>query len=256
MRLRNMHYAGKVDGNFTFLGNPDISDPRNVRILVRCICGKEVNLRFFSVINKSVKSCGCLDEKWTGKILHGYTVLSEPILSRDGRKEISVRCDGCQKEEIVDLNRFKANVHKHCACRKTPRKESLIGKKYGNFTVLEEPYYQVSQKGSQTYYAKVRCICGKEYTTSLSTIQNGRRNSCGCIRKDPVLDSPDKGKIVTGTTIGQLRIGNSTTVERNGRYVRYFEVFTENGEKELRSHSELAEYQNHIWHLERRFRKM
>jgi hypothetical protein len=56
----------------------------------------------------------------------------------------------------------------------------MIGKKYGRLTILEE----VERKGKYLKRFKCFCECGEITIAYQSSLRNGNKKSCGCIRKE------------------------------------------------------------------------
>jgi len=61
--------------------------------------------------------------------------------------------------------------------RLKPESKNLIGKKFGNVTILDI----FMKPNSRRRYSKYRCDCGKENQIRLSDIVSGIKISCGCL---------------------------------------------------------------------------
>jgi hypothetical protein len=63
--------------------------------------------------------------------------------------------------------------------------QNLIGKKFGNLTILDIfPYYRKCNPNQRDYKSKVHCdLCGKDGTVNLRSIIGNKAKSCGCLNK-------------------------------------------------------------------------
>lgn len=64
------------------------------------------------------------------------------------------------------------------------RKLDMIGKRFGKLTVIEE--YDRNKRGYYRYLCK--CDCGNEKIAIGSELQNGHIKSCGCYKKDSIIN--------------------------------------------------------------------
>lgn len=70
-----------------------------------------------------------------------------------------------------------------------PKKIDMIGKKYGRLLVLEK----TDKKSSNfSYIYKCLCDCGKEFEVSSCKLRSGHTKSCGCYRKEYMLNKQKK----------------------------------------------------------------
>jgi len=80
----------------------------------------------------------------------------------------------------------------------------LTGKKYGKLTVLE-----FVGKKKRHYMWRCKCDCGKERIVSSDNLNSGNTKSCGCLRKDKIINLSGK------------RFGYLTVIKKHhsGKYV-------------------------------------
>lgn len=248
-------YLGTIHGSLTVLSEPDTSDKRNVTVKVSCICGKELTVRFFGLLNKTVTNCGCLKEKWTGKVINNFTILSEPFLVQNNShttSTIDVRCI-CGKELTYrNFHEFKKGNVKHCGCLKEVRTTSYLNKKYGNFIIRSEPFVPEYERNKRIKYVNVECCCSKVYTTRLYGITSLRVKSCGCLAKSPEVVARKKAGLSVvmsfpvNTKVGEYCIIKSFCKEKNFHYKKFYHVVNDNGDLFVKSHDELCSYTSYL----------
>ena len=63
--------------------------------------------------------------------------------------------------------------------------QNLIGKKFGNLTILDIfPYYRKNNPHQRDYKSKIHCdICNKDGVVNLRSILGNHAKSCGCLNK-------------------------------------------------------------------------
>ena len=89
----------------------------------------------------------------------------------------------CSCGEIITIRGSDLSTNKRTCCKKCSNKrkiKDLTGQKFNYLTVLE-----ITEKRGSNREAifKCQCICGNIIEVSGKTLQNGGRESCGCIRK-------------------------------------------------------------------------
>ncbi len=63
------------------------------------------------------------------------------------------------------------------------KRENLLGKKFGNLTVIAESEPRLRISGTKTHYWLCICTCGTQKEIQAQKLKNGQ-SSCGCIRKN------------------------------------------------------------------------
>lgn len=83
-------------------------------------------------------------------------------------------CINCEKKEEISNKSF-SNYCRSCrarlSCTKKSKYNDLVGKKYGNLTVLSENKISL----------KCVCLCGNECSINKYKIISGHTRSCGCL---------------------------------------------------------------------------
>lgn len=131
----------------------------------------------YKIQNGLRKSCGCINIKnpeLYNTEINGYLVISKRdyILGK-----YKIKCLSCGVEKFISEYSLFNKTVKKCECeQKIP--DIYTGKKYNNFTILEEPYLD---KTSESKRVKVQCICGKIYNIMLKLLITGKTKSCGCV---------------------------------------------------------------------------
>lgn len=62
------------------------------------------------------------------------------------------------------------------------KRQNLIGKKFGNLTVIGESRPRLRKSGTKTYYWLCSCTCGVKKEIQAQKLKSGQK-SCGCTRK-------------------------------------------------------------------------
>ncbi len=62
------------------------------------------------------------------------------------------------------------------------KRENLLGKKFGNLTVIAEAKSRLRVSGTKTHYWVCVCGCGRQKEIQAQKLKNGQI-SCGCVRK-------------------------------------------------------------------------
>lgn len=79
---------------------------------------------------------------------------------------------------------------------KNPKYIAIIGKKYGEYEVIDDKYYY--HKASRMYHFHVRCSCGKENYLSTYQLEKGISKICrSCSKKIEIEESYKLGRGVT-----------------------------------------------------------
>lgn len=131
-----------------------------------------------------------------GQQYHDWTVLSFSHSDKYAEKFYKCRCK-CGTEKLV--RRSRLGWSKSCGCSryaerklekgKTVNNDIIIGKRYRDWTVLEESAH-TNAKGEKHYLCE--CVCGKKRPVRKSVI--GRNIGCGCSRNKGIASvvSPSK----------------------------------------------------------------
>lgn len=94
------------------------------------------------------------------------------------------------------------------------KKLDLTGDRYGRLTVLKE----VERKNNLRMWL-CKCDCGNEVVVNQNRLRDGRKKSCGCLRRDRGKRwGLNIGRDLTGEEFGYLKVaGKSKDLDKNGR---------------------------------------
>lgn len=95
------------------------------------------------------------------------------------------KCD-CGKEVIYQGSTLTRGKAKSCGCIK---KKDLTGQIFGRLTVISHAY---NKDGRQ--YWNCQCSCGNLTIVSTHSLTSGNTQSCGCYRKEQIINSNIKNK--------------------------------------------------------------
>ena len=151
--------------------------------LCKCLtCGQIYSMPRPKILNRKsqgCKNCNLINfNKYVGTQINNWT-----ILKYLGNHKFKCRCV-CGSVKEVDSYNIVAGLSKDCGCGRkhsmsdTASIESLIGKKYGKLTVLEE---LGKNKWGKIIY-KCRCDCGNTTDVLSNSLRTGHTQSCGCTK--------------------------------------------------------------------------
>jgi hypothetical protein len=100
------------------------------------------------------------------------------------QRKFKVKCR-CGSETIITYSSLVKN--KSCGCKPRVNEVVDLSIRYNRLTLLnEEPSISGKRK------VKVLCDCGKTKVVSLSTLKDGRTQSCGCLQKERTKEYNEK----------------------------------------------------------------
>ncbi|SDB95584.1 hypothetical protein SAMN05421737_10485 [Shouchella lonarensis] len=155
--------------------------------LCRCSCGKEREIREYSLKKGLTKSCGCLAKGkrkknyvlLPGQQFNDWTVLEE---SPRKNKYRYWRCKcACGTEKDVAQRSLTSGASKSCGCQSKLTKnrgKDLTGQHIHAWTVIEE-----APRRHKLRYWRCRCLCGTEKDIAQHSLVTGQSKSCGCRSK-------------------------------------------------------------------------
>lgn len=166
----------------------------------KCDCGGTKEATTQNLKSGVVTSCGCATferNDLTGKKFGKWVVLKRG----DGNKWLC-RCECGTEREVVGAT-LKNGTSTSCGCaeRVQKPKNDLTGKHFGKLTVIE-------YIGKSSW--KCRCACGNTVIASSSSLNCGRRTSCGCARKHDIED-------LSGKQFHDLTVVKRVENDSNGR---------------------------------------
>ena len=130
----------------------------------------------------------------------------QPLYPTDKRKNKSIvwmcRCD-CGTEKEIPAYVMTGGKVKSCGCLSGGKPcKDLLGKKFGNLEVIRKTE---ERKGSAVVW-ECRCGCGNVVLRSSADLKKGRKQSCGCLKKQDI----------RGKRFGNLVAKKPTTHRKNG----------------------------------------
>ena len=165
-----------------------VSYKGNGRWLCKCDCGNTSTVRGVLLRNGIVKSCGCYNKESTSKAVtidltgkrFGRLVVTGRHGSEKGRAAWLCKCD-CGNEIVLKSVNLLHYGTRSCGClRKETAKrkmsQDLTSRQFGDLLVL----------GRDEKTGKWRCKCcrcGNTVLVRTSSLNNGRKDNCGCIDK-------------------------------------------------------------------------
>lgn len=130
----------------------------------------------------------------TGQQFGKWTVIkrAEDKVSKNGKKRTMWHCKcECGTERDIFPGNLKRGLTTNCGCERIGKHPTnfidLTGQKFGRLTVIE-----LAETKNWNVYWKCKCECGN-YTTVLSSkLRVERTQSCGCIRKEIIIQRSEK----------------------------------------------------------------
>lgn len=181
---------GKHFGRLLVLGQIERQKTKHVMWDCICDCGKQTQVTTSDLLSGHIKSCGCLQRErtsdhnrknWSGYCSEaGVKIVAPAFKNSKGTWLWNCICPRCGKEFAALPGRVMSGHIKSCGCGKarTGIRRDLSGQVVGYLTCL----YPIQERGRQTRWM-CRCVCGKEYSVPISSLQEGMYPSCGCIHE-------------------------------------------------------------------------
>jgi len=117
----------------------------------------------------------------------GYlTVVEDAGNHKQGHSQWLCQCD-CGNGVVVVGSSLKNGHTKSCGCLYRP---NLIGRKFGRLLVIDNAGHN-RWKAAQWL---CKCDCGTEKTVLGSNLVNGVTKSCGCLRREKMIEAGKSGK--------------------------------------------------------------
>ena len=179
-----------------------------------CDCGNTTNVTTSDLMSGHVQSCRCLQKEstskhntknWAGVVSKAGVEIKTPAFINDkGSWVWNCVCPLCGEEFTALPCKIMSGHIKSCGCGKARSgiRRDLTGTTIGYLTCL----YPIPEKGKQTRWM-CRCVCGKEYSVSISVLYNEKNPSCGCIRESK-----------NSAFVEQLLKDNGCTFEKEYRF--------------------------------------
>lgn len=178
----------------------------------RCDCGGSIRLDTRALQRGAIRDCGCGRIKPGMKDLTGQRfgklVCLEPTEKRgnSGGTVWRCRCD-CGNICLAVSTQLTKGYKKSCGCQSHPPLKDLVGKRFGQLTVLS---YAGKQAGMHRW--KCLCDCGRETIVGQTLLQTGKTKSCGCLQAASIIDNL---KLCDGTSVTMLEASKRHAISSN-----------------------------------------
>ena len=139
----------------------------------------------------------------TGQKFGKLTALRRVENGKDGKVKWECVCE-CGNHKIISSGDLKSGCVKSCGCLLSP---SLIGKRFGNLTVIEKHGVHIQRSGGKHILWLCKCDCGNMRIVPGSSLKQGIVIKCEqCVRKS------------RKTLVGK-RFGKLTVIKRTNDYI-------------------------------------
>ena len=116
----------------------------------------------------------------TGMRSGRLTVVGRTDQRRRGSVLWRCRCD-CGNEILAEAYKIRSGLVASCGCsRKGHGIKDITGQQFGRLTAL----YRLEKKQGSSYLWHCRCSCGNEVDVPVNGLLFGKRQSCGCARRE------------------------------------------------------------------------
>lgn len=171
-----IHKPGERYGKLTVIEDVGCNgEDRGHKVLCKCDCGNEIIISSRALLQGNTKGCGkCRQNEYVGKRF-GKLVIIEKGFYKKYKLYFKCKCD-CGNEKIVALDHL---LDGHTTSCNECTKYDVIGKRFGNLTVLE--YAGTMDNSNQSLY-KVKCDCGNIKIVDRQRLRNSHKYSytnCG-----------------------------------------------------------------------------
>lgn len=164
-----------------------------------CRCGGVIYLDTRRLQRKTVSDCGCGTKTQPGQRdlsgqQFGRLRCIEPTDQRSSCGDVIWRCVcECGKICTASSGQLVSGNKKSCGCLAYPPRKELVGKEFGQLTVVE---YAGKRGGMHRW--KCRCSCGTETTVGQTLLESGKTRSCGCLKARTITENL---KLCDGTSV-------------------------------------------------------
>ena len=197
--LKHDNLIGQKFGRLTVIKKSDRSNKAKIYWSCQCECGNIKEVRPDALKSGATKSCGCISkeksEDLTGKKYGLWTVL-EKLTGDEYNKWLCI-CE-CGAKKPVSTRALTKGLSKSCGCVQK-RYADMLGKRYGNLTVIEKVIKADYHKSSLW---KCLCDCGNTVVFTRKRLMGGEI-SCGCKRMERLKESR-KENLIEGTSISSI----------------------------------------------------
>lgn len=153
----------------------------------KCVCGTIGFISTYDLKSGKSKSCGCQSpnklKDLTGKKFGKLTVLERTNEKKGAYYYWLCICE-CGNTHKAHGGGLRNGKIKSCGClvkeSAAPRLKNLIGKRFGNLTVIKRTDNQEKEKEKRVTYWVCLCDCGTITESTTTQLNLNRKISCGC----------------------------------------------------------------------------
>lgn len=155
---------------------------------------------------------------WTGYKYNTFTVLKEDKEYNDAckkrvehgelksfNKKWICQCE-CGKTISISANQIANGKPKSCGCKSLKQTSNMIGKQFGDWTVLNRDFERESENKNRGLtphdYWMCSCSCGNIKSVNGTHLRKGTSTNCGCKHGENIAFT--KAKDITGERFGRL----------------------------------------------------
>ena len=176
-------------------------------LIVFSLCIFQVMLHFK---DKCWEGAESVDMTISGERFGKLVVIGQSSEIKYGCHTVLCRCD-CGETISVPPFKLWSGQYKSCGCGRGKRIDpsEMIGKKFGDLTVLEQTEHLI--RGTRTYLC--RCDCGNLTHVLPSNLRSGNTKSCGC-KKTRDISGKRFGSLIAIEPTGEVHPTNKTRLWR------------------------------------------
>lgn len=172
---------GRTFGDWTVIEETERG--MNRRVKCRCTCGSE-DMVLVSSLRRGKSTCCVSCSHFVsifGREFGDWTVIEEKERGRNRR--VKCRCK-CGREEMVQVGALRGG--KSNGCQSCANFESVLGREFGDWTVIEE--IERCESNGVKRRAKCRCKCGWTAMVRVCDLRSGKSTCCkSCSQFESVL---------------------------------------------------------------------
>lgn len=173
---------GEVYKNFTIIKCISEKNEKHGYYLVKCVCGKELNLRTDNINFKI--DCGCGKKNRLVGERFGNGVVTRFASIKENGSLWELLCD-CGKYYIASKSKLTTSTIISCGCIKNRDvlKDNIVNEKFGILTVIKY--------SSNCQHKRVLCKCDCGNTIEIIKSKLGIKKSCGCLQEKSGKNHPN-----------------------------------------------------------------
>ena len=178
------------------------------RAIFKCsFCGKEFEAKISHIVDGSIRSCGCLKQKYhEGDQIGPFKT---KLLKREKENRGEFLCSFCGKIFSAKIGSVVSGKTKSCGCQ---RFEDLSNQRFGKLIALKRTGNRI---GTSSEW-ECQCDCGKTAYVSAHNLKTEHTKSCGCL----IQNTADARKVeLTNKKFGWLTALEPTKMRRSSSVV-------------------------------------